>query len=103
MTGKSEVSFPVADDSRTALVCEHQGFFCSGIWAQISSHKKASPPASCPASKLRKWPLDVSPVQYAPMNKLLTKTVLEEEKDDEKSPFCSRYRGHNRYGSRMGA
>ena len=33
-----------------------------------------------------------------------TKTVLRrgEEKDDEESPFCSRYRCHNRYGSRMG-
>src|SRR5882757_4714218 len=27
---------------------------------------------------------------------------LGEEKDDEESPFCSRYRGHNRYGSCMG-
>ena len=36
------------------------------------------------------------------MNQLRTKTVLREEKDDEESPFCSRYRGHNRYGSCMG-
>src|SRR6476469_7178026 len=27
---------------------------------------------------------------------------LGEEKDDEESPFCSRYRDHNRYGSCMG-
>jgi quercetin dioxygenase-like cupin family protein len=36
------------------------------------------------------------------MNELRTATVLGEEKDDEESPFCSRYRGHNRYGSCMG-